>query len=295
MRELPINQPPISGNKSALRRLGTEVYLAWRLKLLQSLQTSLEPEVVLNRFWQQVQEQLELRGMKFIATSNEEYLCGSQGLHQCQYQLTGEDGTLGELSFSRGKRFSETELSQLEDMISLLVFPLRNALQYQALARFSLRDPLTGLGNRAALDAALQRELQLAQRHNQYLSLLMIDLDHFKQINDQHGHAMGDQVLKLVGNCIQQACRNSDMSFRFGGEEFVVILRNTDANGALVIAERLRLQVAQLQMPMAINPTVSIGIGTCVPGTQLQPDQLFDCADHALYQAKKLGRNRTQI
>lgn len=296
MREMPqANKPQVSGSKTPPRRpLGTEAELASRLRLLQALQTSLEPGVVLDRFWQQTQERLRLGGMAFKSSQNDDFLCGNRGLHQCQYQIAGEEGRLGELIFSRSKRFTEEEMAELEELIALLVYPLRNALQHQALARFSLRDPLTGLGNRAALDAALERELQLAQRHHQSLSLLMIDLDHFKQINDRHGHAVGDQVLKSVGSAIQQACRNSDMSFRFGGEEFVVLLSNTDARGAMVIAERLRLQVARLELSLAIRPTVSIGIGTCTSGACIQADQLFDRADHALYQAKKLGRNRTQ-
>ncbi len=268
--------------------------LAARMRLLQSLQTTLEPRELLERFWQHCQILVPLGGLRLVPRNGDTIHLGHKGLHQCHYNLKGDQGELGEISFSRSKRFTADELSHLEELLGLLVYPLRNAIQYQLLARLSLRDSLTGLGNRAALDAALKHELQLAHRHEFTVSLLLIDLDHFKLINDTWGHSTGDRVLQAIAETISSVCRSSDISFRYGGEEFVVLLRNTDSSGARIIAERIRRQVALQTLEGKINPTVSIGIGTCVAGNAESADQLFDRADQALYGAKHNGRNRIQ-
>lgn len=268
-----------------------------RILLLQNLQASQVPENILQSFFRYIQPLVNVTGIRFeYAQNRPETRCGKDAIHRCDYGLNTDDGYLGNIIFSRSKRFSEEELTTLEANMSSLVYPLRNALNYEAALRLSLLDPLTGLGNRAALDSALHRELQLAERHQQALSLLMIDIDHFKQINDIHGHSMGDEVLKAVAIGIQSACRDSDISFRFGGEEFVVLLRKTGTSGARIIAERIRNKISQFTLgeaALTIQPTVSIGIGTHEPGKQEHIRDMFERADKALYRAKSQGRNRT--
>jgi diguanylate cyclase (GGDEF)-like protein len=268
-----------------------------RIRLLQNLQVSQAPEDILQNFFRHIQPLVTVTGIHFEYAQNHiDTRCGKDAVHHCDYCLNTQDGYLGNIIFSRNKRFSEEELATLESLLSGLVYPLRNAFNYEAALRLSLLDPLTGLGNRAALDSALHRELQLAERHQQSLSLLMIDIDHFKQINDLHGHSVGDEVLKAVAASIQGACRDSDISFRFGGEEFVVLLRKTDADGARIIAERIRQQISLLTLgdtEQPIKPTASIGIGTHEPGIQEHIRDMFERADKALYRAKTQGRNRT--
>jgi diguanylate cyclase (GGDEF)-like protein len=158
----------------------------------------------------------------------------------------------------------------------------------------ALLDPLTRLGNRAALDNALRRELQLAERHHYELSLLMIDVDHFKRINDEHGHGCGDEILQLIARTIENVCRETDISFRYGGEEFVVLLRKTGGSGARIIAERLRKEINNIALGKnghAVKPTVSIGISTRESSQKEHISDLFDRADKALYLAKSSGRN----
>ncbi len=160
--------------------------------------------------------------------------------------------------------------------------------------QLALLDPLTRLGNRAALDNALRRELQLAERHHYELSVLMVDVDHFKKINDQYGHSAGDQVLQEIASTIEAVCRESDISFRYGGEEFVVLLRKTSEMGARIIAERLRREINFLEIEKGtakIRPSVSIGIGTRASGQKEHINDLFERADKALYRAKQAGRN----
>jgi diguanylate cyclase (GGDEF)-like protein len=215
-------------------------------------------------------------------------------LHHCDYRLTTDEGYLGEIIFNRGKRFSETERTKLEITLGALIYPLRNALHYQSALHLALLDPLTHLGNRAALDNALRRELQLAERHQYEFSMLMIDVDHFKLINDRYGHSRGDEVLQEIARTIESVCRETDISFRYGGEEFVVLLRKTSESGACIIGERLRKEISKIviqQNADSIQPTVSIGISTRVSNQKEHINQLFDRADKALYQAKQTGRD----
>lgn len=266
-----------------------------RAKLIQALQMSLEPNDVLAIFFKHLQTIIPMGGIQFRFPNNRDITkLGRDALHHCDYRLTTDEGYLGEIIFNRSKRFIESELTTLEILLGALVYPMRNALRYQAAMQLALLDPLTRLGNRAALDNALRRELQLAERHQHELSLLMIDVDHFKDINDQYGHSMGDHVLHEIARTIEAVCRETDISFRYGGEEFVVLLRKTDRKGALTIAERLCGQINNMLISKGsyeIKPAVSIGISTRSSGQKEHINDLFERADKALYRAKQAGRN----
>ncbi len=266
-----------------------------RAKLIQALQMSLEPNEILTIFFRHLQSLVTVGGIQFRFANNRDITkLGRDALHHCDYRLTTDEGYLGEIIFSRSKRFIETELAALEIMLGALVYPLRNALRYQAAMQLALLDPLTHLGNRAALDNALRRELQLAERHHYELSLLMIDVDHFKAINDRHGHSQGDDVLREIARTIESVCRETDISFRYGGEEFVVLLRKTGETGARTIAERLRRTISKLVIGHngnSVRPTVSIGISTRTSEQKEHINDLFERADQALYRAKEAGRN----
>lgn len=266
-----------------------------RTKLIQALQMSLDPNEILAIFFRHLQPIVTVGGIQFRFANNRDITkLGRDGLHHCDYRLTTDEGYLGEIIFSRSKRFIETELVTLEIMLGALVYPLRNALRYQAAMQLALLDPLTHLGNRTALDNALRRELQLAERHHYELSLLMIDVDHFKAINDRHGHSQGDEVLREIARTIESVCRETDISFRYGGEEFVVLLRKTGETGARTIAERLRRTISKLVIGhngSSVRPTVSIGISTRTSDQKEHINDLFERADQALYRAKQAGRN----
>jgi len=266
-----------------------------RAKLIQALQMSLDPNEILAIFFKHLQNILPMGGIQFRFANNKDITkLGRDSLHHCDYRLTTDEGYLGEIIFNRSKRFAESELTTLEILLGALVYPLRNSLSYQAAMQLALLDPLTRLGNRAALDNALRRELQLAERHHNELSMLMIDVDHFKQVNDRHGHGVGDQVLQEIARTIEHVCRETDITFRYGGEEFVVLLRKTDEKGARIIAERLRREINTLIIDKGtytINPSVSIGISTRAYGQKEHISDLFERADKALYKAKQSGRN----
>lgn len=159
--------------------------------------------------------------------------------------------------------------------------------------RMTITDGLTNLANRKQLDSLLQDEVPRAARHGRNLSLLMLDIDHFKAINDTHGHLIGDAVLRGLATVLRKRLRPHDTIGRYGGEEFCAVLPETDLPGAAKIAEELRQQV--MAQPFAVEGrevriTVSIGVATLVQG--MQADQLYKSADEMLYRAKRDGRNR---
>lgn len=161
----------------------------------------------------------------------------------------------------------------------------------------ALCDPLTGLSNRSRLDGMLETELQRAQRSEDVLSLLMVDVDHFKAYNDAHGHLAGDACLQAVAHALRTVVhRAPDMVARYGGEEFACVLPGTPEQGAAQVAERIRRAVADLCLAHPGNSpagcvTVSVGVATVRGGRNATPDQIIEMADRALYRAKAEGRN----
>jgi diguanylate cyclase (GGDEF)-like protein len=175
--------------------------------------------------------------------------------------------------------------------------PLERAF-HQTLLDQSTKDPLTGLANRAATLAELSTRFDLGKRHDRPLCVVMIDMDHFKQINDTLGHSAGDFVLQGFGERVRANLRASDHAGRIGGEEFLVILSETDLEGAQMFAERLRISVSDTPIIFAAGPpmvvTCSLGIAQRLP-TDPDHGTLLARADRALYLAKKHGRNRVEI
>jgi two-component system, cell cycle response regulator len=173
--------------------------------------------------------------------------------------------------------------------------PLRIAALMDESQRLATTDPLTGLSNRRALLAALHVEIAHARRHGLPLSFCLMDVDHFKSVNDTHGHAAGDQVLAAIGGLLRRGLRTPDVPARWGGEEFVIVLKQTDGVGAVLVAERIRKAVESLVVDSngkRIPVTVSIGVAEFTP--EDSAEALIDRADNAMYRAKTAGRNRVE-
>ncbi|MFJ2694235.1 GGDEF domain-containing protein [Pseudomonas sp. NPDC087336] len=279
-------QPPILERPVSLAQLRQQLNL--------QLQTSLEPQRILGLFYREIQRLVPLDALSYLHKSSDLRLeFGLRGHHSISYSLSHEGEHLGELIFRRNQRFSEQEQANLESLLAALLYPMRNTLLYRAATQSALRDPLTDTGNRIAMDQTLQREIELARRHMQPLSVLMLDIDHFKQINDTHGHSAGDDVLKAVAASIKNQLRNVDMVFRYGGEEFLILLSNTSREAAALVGERLRCAAQTEDYPAdgrTVGLTVSLGCSTLLPGESAE--SLLRRADSALYVAKREGRNR---
>lgn len=167
----------------------------------------------------------------------------------------------------------------------------------EQLQKMALTDPLTQLGNRATFDINIRQAAACTQRSGSPYSLLMIDLDHFKNFNDNYGHQTGDSVLRSVADAIKDAARDADICCRYGGEEFAVILPDTRAKNAEVLAQRIHKHIAKVscKQPSGRIPiTVSIGVSCANRDSNIHPTQLIEEADQALYLAKENGRNRTE-
>lgn len=264
------------------------------LQLAHSLQTTLDVETLIELFSNESGKDLPHDGLVYRNPELAmEVSVGKVARHKCHYRLLIAGQILGELEFSRRRRFDEAELQLVEYLLSSLLYPLRNALLYRRALHTALRDPLTGVNNRTAFDTSLKREVDLARRHGTALGMVVLDIDHFKQINDRYGHMVGDCVLRDVAAHASECVRSTDMLFRYGGEEFVILLSSTSMQGAKRLAERIRSAIEKLECRYgntAVQVTASLGVACLHP--EDTPQALFERADQALLKAKHEGRNR---
>jgi diguanylate cyclase (GGDEF)-like protein len=186
-------------------------------------------------------------------------------------------------------------LARLETQLKMASLVNQLESQKEILARLASCDDLTGVLNRRSLFETLEVDLNRSTRYRHQLSVLMMDLDHFKRVNDEHGHAAGDEVLRQFAERISHSLRNTDALFRYGGEEFCVVLPETNGRHALHVAENIRHLIESRPFELdttALHCTVSIGLATFTPPEPINATQLLERADEALYDAKNGGRNR---
>jgi diguanylate cyclase (GGDEF)-like protein len=191
--------------------------------------------------------------------------------------------------------FTEAEFQVLSTVGTSLAMALRNADTHRQIQELALRDSVTGLLNRRALEDVLAREFKAGSRYSSSACFLLVDLDYFKVVNDHLGHLAGDQVLMGTAALMRRAVRDIDAVGRYGGEEFGIVLPHTDLDCALVLAERLRRQIENLEFEAdqgIVRMTASIGIAHIPDATIRSVSDWIAAADSALYDAKALGRNR---
>lgn len=266
------------------------------LELSNKLQTTLELESVIELFSEGIGQDIPHDGVTYQPCPSDTTLTfGLRAHHSLNYNLKVLEEDLGVLSLYRGQRFSNTEIEQLENLLAILLYPLRNALLYREAVQSAFMDALTGVKNRAAFDSNFKREIEISRRRSSKLSLIVIDIDFFKRVNDRFGHTVGDLVLKNVAQAVEATIRCSDALYRYGGEEFVVVLNGTDREGAQLLAERIRQNVESLHFssPKGLSVTLSLGVTTTQKDDTCKG--LFERADAALYQAKDIGRNRVVV
>ena len=262
--------------------------------LLIGLYQYLQLTELLEYFYQIVQTHLKYEKIHYQNPNLDTKICYGKGTrYRRTYQLELNNQHLGTLILYRKTSFNDHLLKTTNSFINSLLYPLHNALLYEKSLHETLTDPLTCLNNRRSFDQTLAYEFNLALRYKHFISLLMMDLDNFKNINDKCGHLFGDRVLKLTAETVTQCIRKSDSIFRYGGEEFIALLRNNKINGATLLAERIRKKVEGLKLTHNNNTiSVTISIGVTVLHHQDSLSSFVERADKALYKAKKLGRNK---
>jgi diguanylate cyclase (GGDEF)-like protein len=208
-----------------------------------------------------------------------------------------DDAVIALMRLSRPskKPFTADELRFLEAVANQTALALERVKLIAFLENLSITDALTGIANRRHFEWRLSEEIERARRYKYPLSALMLDLDHFKQVNDNYGHQIGDIVLQQVAQRLRRILRRTDFLARYGGEEFIVLAPQTPADRALILAERLRQVIAESPIPVAdnlqIHTTISIGVAV-FPNHAQNESELIGAADSALYKAKQMGRNR---
>ena len=263
------------------------------LQLTGILQRTLDLEKLLQLFNGEIASVIPHTGCSYESNEGNFVInIGETAPCRCSYQLILLGEEIGVLVLYCDRKLSSNEKKQLQPMIAALAYPLRNALLYKNAVEKAHRDPVTGVNNRTALDAALMQEINLAKRHTIPLSIIIYDLDRFKQINDTHGHLEGDLMLKRVAECMTSCIRGSDVIYRYGGEEFVVLLRNTRKPGAKILAERIRRAVESMHMNHDSSKTeVTVSAGLTSLRNDDSVESFLERCDEALYKAKQAGRN----
>ena len=203
-------------------------------------------------------------------------------------------GALQVTAADRSRMWDENELLLLRTVSDQVALAINHADLFAQIQQQALTDALTGCYNRRSFEMQLDKDLSMAKRQHQPLSLVMLDLDRFKQLNDSAGHDAGDEALRKLAECFRQELRGVDSAARLGGDEFVLTLPQASAEGAQIVAERLRERIAQIEIPRFGSMSASIGIAS-FPTHGSSRAKLLSAADAALYDAKRAGRNRARI
>ena len=211
-----------------------------------------------------------------------------------------EKEIVGVLNINDGEQdsFEESSLEMVLDISDFISMSVSNAILYEQTKQLAVTDGLTGISNRPNMEQALQNEFERSMRYGAPLSVVLLDVDHFKGVNDTYGHQKGDEILVAIASLLKKVCRANDIAARYGGEEFLMILPQSNAQGAFKIAERLREEMMKMNFTgneTNFSVTTSCGVAELDRDFIKNTDQLIAMADHALYDAKTGGRNKTII
>jgi len=211
-----------------------------------------------------------------------------------------EKEIVGVLNINDGEQdsFEESSLEMVLDISDFISMSVSNAILYEQTKQLAVTDGLTGISNRPNMEQALQNEFERSMRYGSPLSVVLLDVDHFKGVNDTYGHQKGDEILVAVASLLKKVCRTNDIAARYGGEEFLMILPQSNAQGAFKIAERVREEMMKMNFTgneSNFSVTTSCGVAELDRDFIKNTDQLVAIADHALYEAKNSGRNKTII
>ncbi len=253
--------------------------------LLEQLQTTLDLDKLLDIFAMEAARYIKFSGLYFKNKAISKTLRGSRkATHERQFELKLNDEFIGTISYSIDKPISMRHYKDLQRIHQIILYPLKNALQYHQAMQLAMQDALTGLGNRRYFDEQLKRAMHNANRHHAQVGLVLGDLNKFKVINDTYGHALGDQVLIQFAEVLRTCVRDSDSVFRFGGDEFAIIVENASDYALDIIQSRLDSSLKS--NVLLAKYQVGCSLGTTFMNRADNEHTLFERADQALYRQK---------
>lgn len=255
------------------------------LAFMTKLQTTLEVDELLNIFSIEATRYVDFAGLYFKSNHLNKALRGSRkAKKERRFDLRIGDEFIGTLSYGINAPISLTNYKVLQQLHLCLLHPLKNALAYYAAMQLAMQDALTGLGNRRYFDEQLKRAMHNANRHHSLVGLVLGDLDKFKEINDNYGHVTGDLVLKEFSNVLRQCIRDSDSVFRFGGDEFAIIVENANETALSIIENRVNL--ALTGNALLTKYQLGCSIGSTFMTRADSETSFFERADEMLYRRK---------
>ena len=282
-----------SGDCHADHRCALGLEELWRF--VTALQTTIEPQQLIDVLAREVTRYVACDGVRFQNLDiGIDIQHGVRKRHRCSLRLLVDDELVGELSFYRSSRFSVNEIGFLESLSSLTQHPLRNSVLYSRASIQARSDALTSLGNRTAFDEFVAGAC--GDSGFGMFSVVLFDIDFFKTINDRWGHQLGDHVLQVFSQTLQNNMRKADGLFRYGGDEFAAVLPRTRIEEAEALAERIRSSLPTVALPDDADDlrfTVSAGVAVSQPGDN--PETIFRRADQALYLGKRGERDRVVV
>lgn len=256
-----------------------------KLALTEQLQTSLDLNVLLNIFSMEAAKYIDFSGLYFKNGDISASIRGSKlGRKERRYDLKINKQYIGTLTYAINSPISISNNKVIKELHQLLIHPINNAIKYQQAMKLAMQDGLTHLGNRRYFDEQLKRAMHHANRQHSKVGLMVCDLNKFKQINDTFGHQIGDEILVLFAQALRTSVRDSDSLFRFGGDEFVVIVEDASEQSLLVIEERI--QQALLADPLLCKYNVSCSLGCTFMNRADNEHSFFERADALLYKQK---------
>jgi len=265
-----------------------------KLALMEQLQSTLELDKVLNIFAMDAAKYVDFCGLCFTQGSLNASILGSrQGKAERQFELKRNNKFLGTLTYSINAPISLKNYKMLSELHQYLINPIFNAIQYKKAMALAMHDSLTELGNRRYYDQQIKRAMHHANRQQGQVGLLVCDLNKFKLINDTYGHHIGDEILKHFADALSSSVRDSDSVFRFGGDEFVVIVEDASERSLDVIENRI--QQALENGPLLSKYNVSCSLGYTFMNRTDNEHSFFERADKALYSKKLMQPNSLSL
>jgi len=270
-----------------LNNLRTEAikYKTEKTSLMQQLQTTLDLNKLLNIFAMEASRYINFSGLYFKNQLVSVSLQGSKkSKNERQFELKLNKDFIGTLSYEADKPISMRNYQNLERIHQILIYPLKNALQYHQAMKLAMQDSLTGLGNRRYFDEQLKRAMHYANRQQTKVGLVLGDLNKFKAVNDTFGHSVGDQVLKEFSSVLRACIRDSDSVFRFGGDEFAIIVESASEYSLSIVKNRINNTLKS--NVLLAKYQIGCSLGATFMNRADNESTLFERADNALYRQK---------